>query len=254
MPKPTIFLSHITEEAELAGIFKEVIEKSFLGLVDVFVSSDANTITLGRNWLDTITEGLRTCQAMLLLCSKPSIARPWINFECGAGWSRSIEVAPICHSGLRPVDLPLPMSLLQGVLATDEKRLAEVFVLIAKQLGSAPPAVDMRGLVARIQEFERTYSIEITSAPHLRALRGSNSKLFQLMKAMEPNKISALNGVLERDYIHIRPQLDALEAAGLLQHSFAVQSMTIGGSSGGSFGPITLQISNQLADVLAKLK
>jgi hypothetical protein len=49
--KPTIFISHIAEEAEIADLFKTEIERAFLGLVDVFVSSNAEAIRLGSNWL-----------------------------------------------------------------------------------------------------------------------------------------------------------------------------------------------------------
>ena len=40
MPKPKLFVSHVSEEAPLAGILKEHISRDFLGLLDVFVSSD----------------------------------------------------------------------------------------------------------------------------------------------------------------------------------------------------------------------
>lgn len=125
--KPKIFISHITEEAEIAGFFKNEIEIRFLGMVEVFVSTDAESLSLGRNWLSDITEALREYAAMLVFCSPYSIGRPWINFECGAGWARAIEIAPICHSGTRPVDLPLPISLLQGIEASDANRISEVF-------------------------------------------------------------------------------------------------------------------------------
>ena len=105
--KPTIFISHIAEEAELAGAYKAAIEKAFLGLVNVFVSSDARSIQLGQNWLDGITDALRNCAAMLIFCSPASIGRQWINFECGAGWARAIDIAPLCHSG-RPGSETLP--------------------------------------------------------------------------------------------------------------------------------------------------
>jgi hypothetical protein len=49
--KPKMFISHISEAAEIAGLFKTEIERAFLGLVDVFVSSNAEAIRLGSNWL-----------------------------------------------------------------------------------------------------------------------------------------------------------------------------------------------------------
>ena len=56
MDKPIVFISHITEEAELALKLKELIESSFLEMIEVFVSSDETSISAGSRWLDNITE------------------------------------------------------------------------------------------------------------------------------------------------------------------------------------------------------
>ncbi|MBY5682664.1 toll/interleukin-1 receptor domain-containing protein [Rhizobium leguminosarum] len=250
MSKPTIFLSHITEEAELAGLFKEQIETSFLGMVNVFVSSDAKSIPLGKNWLDQVTEGLRSCKAMLLLCSPASIGRPWINFEAGAAWARAIEVAPICHSGLRPVDLPPPMSLLQGLEANDARRVDQVFQLIAKQLDSAAPAIDVAGLVAKVRAFEAPYIVRLRYAADAKALKALNGGLVRHINAQQPETTLALNSILERDFVHIRPHLDNLQDSGGLQYSYNVDSMVLGGPGSGSRGTLTVRASKELHDLL----
>lgn len=54
MSEKLIFLSHITEEKELAKIIKDAIEDEFSGFVEVFVSSDGNTIKAGQNFLNVI--------------------------------------------------------------------------------------------------------------------------------------------------------------------------------------------------------
>lgn len=45
-----LFLSHITEEKELAAIIKSAIEEEFGGFVEVFVSSDGISIPAGSNF------------------------------------------------------------------------------------------------------------------------------------------------------------------------------------------------------------
>ena len=253
MSKPTVFLSHITEEKELAGIFKEQIEKSFLGLVDIFVSSDAKSIPLGKNWLDQVTDGLRSCKAMLLLCSPASISRPWINFEAGAAWAREIEVAPICHSGLRPVDLPLPMSLLQGLEASDHERIEQVFHLIARQLGSSAPAIDVDALVQKVKAFEAPYRVRLRYASDAKVLKSLNGAVIASILLSNPENTIALNQILERDFVLIRPYLDNLQVAGGLQYSFNVTNMVIGGANSGSFGTLTLRASKDLYDLVKDL-
>jgi len=90
--KPTIFISHISEEKELATILKKHLENDFLELIEVFVSSDTESIFAGSNWLDSISSALRDACTELVLCSKASVNRPWINFEAGAGWMKKIPV------------------------------------------------------------------------------------------------------------------------------------------------------------------
>ena len=121
--KPVIFISHISEEAPPVQLVKNQIENSFLDLVDVFVSSDSGSICAGQNWLDRITQTLRAARAMLIFCSQRSVSRPWINFEAGAGWGREIEIVPMYDSGMRPVDLPLPLNLLQELRPTMLEKL-----------------------------------------------------------------------------------------------------------------------------------
>lgn len=76
MNKPIVFISHITEEKELAIELKRLIEESFLGMLEVFVSSDEDSIASGSRWLDNITEALKNCVIELILCSPESVKRP----------------------------------------------------------------------------------------------------------------------------------------------------------------------------------
>ena len=58
MDKPYVFISHITPEAEIADLFKSQITQDFLGMIDVFVSSDGKSITVGNKWLNDIDAAL----------------------------------------------------------------------------------------------------------------------------------------------------------------------------------------------------
>lgn len=57
--KPVVFVSHISGEREIAGALKALLESSFVGMMDVFVSSDPKSIHLGQQWLDTISAALK---------------------------------------------------------------------------------------------------------------------------------------------------------------------------------------------------
>ncbi len=156
--KPLVFISHITEEKEIAIAFKELIESSFLGMLDVFVSSDEDSIHMGQKWLDRISNGLKTCTIEIVLCSPKSILRPWINFEAGAGWVRDIPVIPLCHSGIEPAKLPMPLNLLQAAKANEISSLKLIFPVLAQAIGAKIPNIDFSDFVAKVAEFEVRYT------------------------------------------------------------------------------------------------
>jgi hypothetical protein len=106
-----------------------------LGQYEVFVSSDAESIRLGRKWLDEIDGSLTDCKIILVLCSPESIVRPWINFETGCGWIKKIPIIPICHSGLVLKSLPPPLGFLQGIELADDAVLDKLLKNLAKELG-----------------------------------------------------------------------------------------------------------------------
>lgn len=155
--KPLLFISHITEEKDLAIEFKKLVEDSFLGMLEVFVSSDENSISMGQKWLENITFSLKNCAVEVILCSPQSVQRPWINFEAGAGWVRDIPVIPLCHSGMKPSDLPMPLNLLQGAIATDKDGLKRIFSVLTKSLGSKSPPIDFSCFIGQVETLEKIY-------------------------------------------------------------------------------------------------
>lgn len=254
--KPKIFISHITEEKEVADVFKAEIEAKFLGMVDVFVSSDATSLRLGRNWLIEITTALRGCAAMLVFCSPYSIRRPWINFECGAGWARDIEIAPLCHSGLRPVDLPLPISLLQGLEAADPNKVSQVFGLIADKLGSQVPPVDGTAISAKVKAFERKYTEEMEITSYMRRIQKASPQLFDAISQIPVNTVQTIERVPERMLISVSDDLNALQERGCLEYNFAANILafgTPGKDSGGISGIITIKLNPSFRSALQSL-
>jgi hypothetical protein len=139
-----IFISHITVEHELAALLKQKIERHFLEQVDVFVSSDQESIQAGESWLDALQRSLTSASMAIVLCSPVSINRPWLNFEAGAAWLRKIPVVPLCHSGLEPGKLPMPLSALQGGKISDPEALLRLYNRIAKLIHSGCPDVNWK--------------------------------------------------------------------------------------------------------------
>ena len=113
--KKRLFVSHISEERNTAELFKTALNRDFLGMVEVLVSSDTESIAAGEEWLRSIEKALHQCSVFVILCSPESIRRPWINFEAGAAWMQHVPLIPVCHAGLLPRDLKIPLSLKNGV-------------------------------------------------------------------------------------------------------------------------------------------
>lgn len=186
MSKPLIFISHISEEKEVALAFKEVIESSFLGMIDTFVSSDNSSVHLGQKWLDGITEALKTCVVEIVICSPKSVTRPWINFEAGAGWVREIPVIPLCHSGIEPSTLPIPLNLLQAAKATEISSLKLILPVLADAIGSRSPSVDFTDFINKVKNFEIVYTFWDECNSAFRRLNRINP---QIIPALQQGKV-----------------------------------------------------------------
>ena len=155
-PKPIVFISHIAEEVDLAVMFKKHIEDDFLDLVDVFVSSDSESISPGADWRIRVETALRQACIQLILCSQASVTRPWINFEAGAVWLRKAPVVPICHTGFEKAKLPSTLGHLQAVEA-NERGLDQVYGMIARELPVKKPQAGLKAFASEIQAFEASY-------------------------------------------------------------------------------------------------
>jgi hypothetical protein len=150
--KPVLFISHITEEKKIAKAFADMVEHSFLGMVEPFVSS----IPIGKEWLAKIYDDLRRAEVGVVICSPASVRRPWINWESGSMWIREKYVVPLCHSGMTYGDLPYPLASLQAGMATDVESLKQVMPHIAKAIGCTMPKIDFAGFIEVVKEYEAT--------------------------------------------------------------------------------------------------
>ncbi len=157
MAKKQVFISHISRETELAQALKQRLAKHFLGLLDIFVSSDRETIQAGSKWLDEVDKALKSADLQIVLCSQESVGRPWVNFEAGAVWLRGIPVIPLCHSGLKPDDLPVPLGMLEGLECSRPEGLQKLYDVLAKTLRVTAPEVDFQKLAIELKALEAKY-------------------------------------------------------------------------------------------------
>jgi hypothetical protein len=164
MAQLKVFFSHLTIESKLAELIQEAITRDFIGLVSFFISSDVTSISAGQKWLDRVVENVKDADLHFVLCSPDAVKRPWINLETGAACMSGVKIVPICHSGLTPAQLPVPLSYFQAVQASDPAGLARLYTTVASKLGSTMPEAGLPGLLRDVTAFERDYGKRVAAA------------------------------------------------------------------------------------------
>lgn len=129
-----LFVSHISEEKDVAIFLQKMMETDFPNSVEFFTSSDVGTIELGSNWLDAIKAAMQRADAVIVLCSKTSVRRPWVQFEVGAAWMKGLPIIPVCHSGMRFDDLETPLKDYEGFELATEEGLEALYDMVARRL------------------------------------------------------------------------------------------------------------------------
>ena len=179
--KKRLFISHISEERAVAELVKNVLGRDFLGLLEVFVSSDTESIAAGEEWLRSIERALRDCAIFVILCSPESIRRPWINFETGAAWMREIPIVPACHAGLLPRDLRMPLSLRQGIALNEAEGLHRFYGRIAKVLECDLPSRDFTQLALELTPSDLSARTSEQATKELDADRDARRRLAEAL-------------------------------------------------------------------------
>src|ERR1017187_10665377 len=109
-----VFISHVYEERHAALVLQKYIRHAFGGQVQVFASSDNESIGGGKKWFTHITESLKGSAIVLVLISNASRRRQWINFEAGFGDGAGADVIPISIRGFSLAKLDYPIAGYQG--------------------------------------------------------------------------------------------------------------------------------------------
>jgi hypothetical protein len=158
MPKLEIFVSHRTVEAKFADALRTNLRRDFIGIPKFFISTDVTSVPAGSQWYQEVLEAMRRAHLLLAICSDESVKLPWINYETGGACAREVEVIPLCHSGMTPAQLPVPLSMLEGVLLTDASSLEKLYTRISDLIGCDVPKADFAQMSGTFKELEQEYS------------------------------------------------------------------------------------------------
>lgn len=136
-----IFISHISEEADIALALKDLLQSVFNN-IPVFVSSDYESIESGEEWYDVIVDRARSAKIVMVLLSMQSINQPWINFEAGIGAGTNGKIIPIVGRNTSKREVPPPLSSRQIRDLRDSKAVEALLRDVAKTLQRQPPSGD----------------------------------------------------------------------------------------------------------------
>ena len=129
MKKETIFFSHSSRDKEAMNYLKTIIEEKTGGTLNIFLSSDGESIPFGTNWVHSIEQGLNKAIIMYVFITPNSIKSEWIYFESGFVYSKNVRVIPIGF-GVDISELRPPLNLLQGFNLTSYEGLNNIVKII----------------------------------------------------------------------------------------------------------------------------
>ena len=132
MNKPTLFFSHSSKDKELILKLKDKLMSYTGSVLNIFMSSDGQSIPFGTNWIHKIEEGLNDARIMFVFVTNNSISSGWIYFEAGFAYSKNIHVIPV-GIGIDIGALKAPLNLLQGFNLTSEDSLNNIISIVNKE-------------------------------------------------------------------------------------------------------------------------
>ena len=132
MTKPIIFFSHSSKDKAILSKLKKKIDRMTGNSIDIFLSSDGQSIPFGRNWVSKMEEALNSASLMFVFVSPNSLTSNWIYFEAGHAYSKDIDVVPVGIMGIDLGSIQPPLGLLQGFNLDKKDALANIISIINK--------------------------------------------------------------------------------------------------------------------------
>lgn len=165
MEKPTIFFSHTSKDKDMVLYIQNRIKDITGNTINIFMSSDGQSIPFGTNWVHKVEEGLSLASIMFVFVTPLSVKSGWIYFEAGYAYSKGIEVIPV---GINAdiSNLRAPLSLLQGFNIASADSLNNFIEVINKKYGytfNESFTDDDFQKILSVNEYEATQTFQIDS-------------------------------------------------------------------------------------------
>jgi hypothetical protein len=182
---PLVFVSHAAADNVIAAEFRNHLIGDFLGMCEVFVSSNLDSIAAGKEWHQVIKSNLLAADIVVGLLSPIAVTRGWVYTEFGAGWIREVPTIPLCHSGLTPDQLPAPLNSFQGLALTDAVHLEHLYALVSRSVGCKPPQIDFKTRAQAYHQATTAIQLERGVLGWLQHLNSWNPEMIAKLRSGE---------------------------------------------------------------------
>jgi TIR domain len=137
--KPTIFFSHSSRDKAALTTLREVFNRKTGNTIDVFVSSDGQSIAFGSNWVHGVEDALARSKVMFVFLTPNATRSQWVPFEAGHAYGRKLRVVPVAMWGVDLAAIGPPLSLLQGFNVTSPESLSNIIAISNREFGFTHP-------------------------------------------------------------------------------------------------------------------
>jgi hypothetical protein len=174
MKLPVLFISHAAVDSEIALALKKAFSPAFPD-IEIFVSSDPESLAPGDPWIDKILEALENTSLVLALTTERGLSRKWVWFESGRTWYSGVRLLT-CSLGLvRKSSLPAPFSFIQGLNVDEASDLERLLKELATVFGPPQTRLDFAALSGElirldVRAEERNKAEEDPDAAELRKM------------------------------------------------------------------------------------
>ncbi|BDA70763.1 hypothetical protein CAL7716_049290 [Calothrix sp. PCC 7716] len=215
-----VLISHYHEERALAEAWKELLETTSMGAIEVWYSSDSQTaggMTIGGEWRDNLYAKIAESDFILAIQTPMSAGRPWIMWECGvaSGISKERGIIPVIYS-MEEADLANPISSYQLYRGESKDKVREVCERLIIETGLNKPNIRDEDL--------NTYINTV--------------KLYRPRKAVRPEEMNIW-----------RDRFEKLIQSGRANEVFAMRQQMYA-SLGNSFNPVVSSVHELLSQIL----
>jgi len=128
--KPTLFLSHAAKDGLSISLLKDRLLSLTGSALEIFLSSDGQSIPFGRNWVHEVEEALKRAKLMYVFISPAALDSRWVLFESGYAYAKGIRVVPVGILGVDLARIGPPLGLLQGFNVTSGSTMNNLVTII----------------------------------------------------------------------------------------------------------------------------